>query len=270
MSKIDLSSKEWCDLVFDGRNKDYGAYELRQESNKRHIVALVAVILFSIVLFSLPVLISIVTPDKEKIVVMEVTTLSDLQEEETKEENPVEEIDLTPPPPPLKSSIKFTAPIITKAEVKEEEEIKTQEEVTQSKVTISTADIKGTDEENGQIIDELNEIVQEPQKEEKPYIQVEQMPQFPGGNEAMLKYIASNLRYPTIAQENGIQGKVYVRFVIDKNGKISHAEVLRGLDSTCDKEAIRVILSMPQWIPGKQNGKTVPVVFTVPVHFKLL
>ena len=112
--------------------------------------------------------------------------------------------------------------------------------------------------------------MQEPQKEEKPYIQVEQMPQFPGGNEAMLKYIASNLRYPTIAQENGIQGKVYVRFVIDKNGKISHAEVLRGLDSTCDKEAIRVILSMPQWIPGKQNGKTVPVVFTVPVHFKLL
>ncbi len=269
MSKIDLTSKEWCELVFEGKNKEYGAYELRRDSTKRHYIALIIVILLSLILFSLPTLIEIVTPKKDTLVVTEVTTLSDLPEAETKQEEQPQKVEELPPPPPLKSSIKFTAPVITKAQVREEDEIKTQEEVTKSSVSISIQDVQGTDEVNGKDIAELNEIVQAP-AEEKAYTYVEQMPQFPGGEAAMRTYISKNLRYPTIAQENGIQGKVYVRFVISKTGEVSNVEVTRGIDPICDKEAVRVIQSMPKWIPGKQNGNMVSVIYTVPVVFKLM
>ena len=107
-------------------------------------------------------------------------------------------------------------------------------------------------------------------EEEKPYEAVEQMPTFPGGETELMKFIRDNLKYPVIAQENGIQGRVILRFVVSKTGTIDNVTVLRSLDPTCDKEAIRVVKSMPKWIPGKQNGNNVPVYFTLPVVFKLL
>ena len=178
----------------------------------------------------------------------------------------------TPPPPPLKSSIKFTAPVIKKdEEVSDEEELKSQDELTQSKVNISIADVKGNDEEHGQDIADFREVIAEPVvEEEKPYEAVEQMPTFPGGETELMKFIRDNLKYPVIAQENGIQGRVILRFVVSKTGTIDNVTVLRSLDPTCDKEAIRVVKSMPKWIPGKQNGNNVPVYFTLPVVFKLL
>ena len=107
-------------------------------------------------------------------------------------------------------------------------------------------------------------------EDEKPYEAVEQMPTFPGGETELMKFIRDNLRYPVIAKENGIQGRVILRFVISKTGTIKNVTVLRSLDPTCDKEAIRLIKSMPKWIPGKQNGYNVPVYFTLPIVFKLL
>lgn len=98
---------------------------------------------------------------------------------------------------------------------------------------------------------------------------VEQMPQFPGGDRELLSFIAKNLHYPTIAQENGIQGKVFVRFVVSATGDVKDVKVMRSLDPYCDKEAIRVIQSLPKWIPGRQNGRNVPVYYTVPITFKL-
>jgi len=95
------------------------------------------------------------------------------------------------------------------------------------------------------------------------------MPTFPGGNEELGKYLGKNVVYPASAQENGIQGTVYVSFVVDKNGRISDVKVLRSVDTELDKEAIRVIKSMPAWIAGKQNGVPVRVAFTVPVKFVL-
>lgn len=269
MSKIDITSFEWCDLIFEGKNKKYGAYVLRQESSKRHIRALIIVLVLSVILFSLPTLIKIITPKQDKLSVTEVTALSDLKEaeEDKKAEEPIEAV---PPPPPLKSSIKFTPPVITKNEVREEEEIKTQEEVTHSDVAISTANRKGTDEVNGKDIADLNQMAQESQEEEKPFVVVEQMPQFPGGQDAMNAFIAKNLHYPIIAQENGIEGRVIIRFVINKQGKVGRVELVRGINPDCDKEAMRVIKSMPDWIPGKQNGVTVPVSYTIPVRFKLM
>lgn len=271
MAKIDLTSKEWCELVFEGKNKSYGAYDLRQSSPKRHNISVAIVIVVALVLFSLPALIQLVTPKEEEEAMVEVTTLSKLPEAEVKKNEELKKIDV-PPPPPLKSSIKFTPPVIKKdSEVKEEDEIKSQDEILNTKVNISIADVKGNDEVHGKDISDFREVISEPvEKEEKPYNSVEQMPQFPGGDVELMKYIRDNLKYPIIAQENGIQGRVVVRFVVSKTGEIKDVKVLRGVDASCDKEAARVISSMPRWIPGKQNGNSVAVYYTVPVVFKLM
>lgn len=103
----------------------------------------------------------------------------------------------------------------------------------------------------------------------KVYDVVEQMPQFPGGQAAMMKFIADSLRYPSVAFENGIEGRVIVKFVVDCEGNIVNPLVVRSVDPLLDREAIRLVKSMPKWIPGKQNGKPVSVVYFVPVRFKL-
>ena len=276
MAKIDLTSREWCDLVFEGRNKAYGAFELRQSSPKRHNIAMIIIIVVAVIAFSVPALIRFVTPEKVEEAMTEVTTLSKLPEAEVKKNEDLKPLaPETPPPPPLKSSIKFTAPVIKKdEEVSEEDEIKSQDELAKNdKVAISIADVKGNDEINGADIADFKEVVRpEAPKEEKevPYQAVEQMPQFPGGDAELMKYIQDHLKYPVIAAENGIQGRVIVRFVVSKTGEIQDVTVLRGVDSSLDKEAVRVIKSMPKWIPGKQNGNNVAVYFTVPVMCKLM
>ncbi|MCP9611567.1 energy transducer TonB [Coprobacter tertius] len=275
MAKINLTSQEWIDMVFEGRNQAYGAYEMRKDTPKRHNIAMVIVIIVAIFAFTMPALIRFVTPEKTQEVMTEVTTLTKLPEAEVKKNEEVKPIQEVAPPPPLKSSIKFTPPVIKKdEEIKPEDEIKSQDELQKNdKVTISIADVKGNDEINGKDIADFKEaIAPEVKKEEvqKPYTAVEQMPQFPGGEAELMAYIQKNLKYPVIAAENGIQGRVVVRFVVAKSGEIQDVTVIRGIDASCDKEAVRVIKSMPRWIPGKQNGNTVPVYFTVPVLFKLM
>ena len=105
--------------------------------------------------------------------------------------------------------------------------------------------------------------------EEKVYDVVEEMPQFPGGPSALFEYLSNNLQYPVVAEENGVQGRVIVFFIVEKDGFISNAKVVKSVDSSCDKEAIRLVESMPNWIPGKQNGEPVRVKYTVPVTFRL-
>ncbi len=104
---------------------------------------------------------------------------------------------------------------------------------------------------------------------EKPLVTVEQMPSFKGGEAEMLKFISNNMKYPASAKENGIQGRVTVRFVITSAGKITDVQIIRGIDPACDKEAIRIVKSMPDWEPGKQNGKAVSVYYTLPIKFSL-
>lgn len=98
---------------------------------------------------------------------------------------------------------------------------------------------------------------------------VEVMPQYPGGQIAMLKYIMENIKYPEQAMKKGIQGRVVVSFIVEKDGRVSNVRLLRSVESSLDKEAVRVVKSMPKWSPGKQNGKPVRVRFNVPVMFKL-
>jgi len=267
MAKIDLTSLEWRELVFLGKNKAYGAYEMRAGSAKRHNWSMLIVAIIALVGFSIPKLIEIATPDKKE-VMTEVTALSQLEKAEVKDEH-IKKVQSVEPPPELKSSIKFTAPVIKKdAEVSEQDEIKGQEELITTKVAISIADVKGNNE-NGKDIADIKAVVTQVAEEEKPYTIIEQMPQFPGGDAELLSYISKNLKYPVIAQENGIQGKVIIRFVVSKTGAISNVEVLRSLDSACDKEAMRVVRTLPNWIPGKQNGVNVPVYYVLPITFKL-
>ena len=270
MAKVDLSSLEWCDLIFNGKNKAYGAYKMRENSPRRHNIAVILVIVIALIGFSIPTLIKMATP-KQKEVMTEVTTLSQLEEPEVKQEEMKRVEPVAPPPPALKSSIKFTAPVIKKdEEVRDEDEIKSQTELTETKVAISIADVKGNDEANGKDIADLKQVVtQAPVEEEKVFDMVEQMPTFPGGVGELMKYIADHLKYPTIAQENGVQGRVICQFVVGSDGSVRDAKVVKTLDPYCDKEALRVIMSMPKWIPGKQNGKAVSVKYTVPIVFRL-
>jgi protein TonB len=132
------------------------------------------------------------------------------------------------------------------------------------------ADVSGTDDIHGIDIADLQEhkVIAE-EKEDKIWEVVEQQATFPGGTEALMKYLNDNIKYPVVAQENGIKGRVTLKFVVNKQGKISNVTVLKGVDPSLDKEAMRVVNSMPTWIPGKQNGKEVNVYFTLPVTFTL-
>ena len=269
MAKIDLTSQEWCDLIFEGRNKDYGAYKMRARAARRLNFSVVLVIVIAAVGFSIPRLITMVTPEKKE-VMTEVTTLSQLEEPEVKQEEVQKVQPVAPPPPALKSSIKFTAPVIKKdEEVADEDQMKSQEELTESKVTISIADVQGTDEEGGVLVEDLKQVVTEAPVEEEVFDMVEQAPQFPGGPAELMAWLGKNIRYPVIAQENGIQGRVICQFVVGSDGSVRDIKVMRGVDASLDKEAVRVIQSMPKWIPGRQNGKAVSVRYTLPVTFRL-
>ncbi len=146
-------------------------------------------------------------------------------------------------------------------------EMKSQEELNNSNVSISISDVKGNSETSYDIADVKQNVTQN--SENKVFDVVEQMPQFPGGDAALMTNISKNLTYPKIAQENGIQGRVIVRFLIEKDGSVSHVTVLRSLDPACDKEAIRIIKALPKFIPAKQNGVAVAVWYTMPITFKL-
>ena len=112
-------------------------------------------------------------------------------------------------------------------------------------------------------------VEEEEESAQQIFTVVETMPEFPGGQGALLQFLAKSIKYPVIAQENGIQGRVTCSFVVNKDGSIVDAEVIRGVDPSLDKEAIRVINTMPKWSPGKQRGKPVRVKYTVPVTFRL-
>lgn len=265
MAKIDLTSFEWRELVFQGKNKEYGAYTMRSESDKRHNRAMIIVAVVAVVGFSLPKLIEMVKP-KYKETNTEVTQFAKLEKAEVK--NDIKKVEQAPPPPELKSSIKFVAPVIKKDEEVKDENMKSQDELSDTKVAISVADVKGSEKGTVDIVDVKTAVTQE--EEEKVYQVIEQMPVFPDGGEAgLLNYINKNIKYPVIAQENGIQGKVILRFVVSKTGMVDKVEIVRSLDPACDKEAIRVVKTLPKFIPGKQNGVNVAVWYTLPVTYRL-
>lgn len=276
MSKIDLISSDWVDLVFEGRNKAYGAYRLRKSTTKRNILAMVAVVLLLIVAFIILTVKNFVDEQRAKVAMTQVAELTNYKQPEKKAEVKQKKVEVEPERvvERVKSSIKFTAPVIKKdEEVKPDEELKTQDELMSTKTAIGTFDVKGNDDANGEIL-KAKDVIAEPEppkheEENKVFDIVEQQPLFPGGPAALIKYLSENTKYPVVAQENGVQGRVTVQFVVEKDGSISDVHVLRGVDPSLDKEAVRVVKSMPRWTPGKQNGITVRVNYRVPVLFRL-
>lgn len=270
MAKIDIASKTWCDMVFAGRNQAYGAYQLRSELGKRNRIALIVVVAVIALGLLIPLFLKFVMPKKNVDDMSEVVTMSKLKEAEVKDEHikkvqPKEEKQEVSR---LKSSIKFTAPVIKEDnQVNEADELKTQEALGKNNITISVADVKGNDEEHGKDIADLKEVVTSQKEDTKVYTVVEQMPSFPGGENALIDYIAKHLKYPSVSLEEGVQGTVMLRFVVGPTGEVGEVQVLKSLDPYCDREAKRVIKSLPKFIPGKQQGRAVSVWFTCPVRF---
>lgn len=276
MSKIDLISSDWVDLVFEGRNQAYGAYKLRKGTTKRNIIAILAVLVLLLIGFIILTVKNFVDEQRAKVAVTQVTEISALEQPKKKAEVKQKKVELEPEKvvEKVKSSIKFTAPVIKNdKDVKPEEELKTQDELMSTKTAIGTFDVKGNDDSNGEIL-KAKEIIAQPEppkhvEEDKVFDIVEQQPLFPGGQNALMQFLHDNIKYPVVAQENGVQGRVTVQFVVEKDGSITDVHVLRGVDPSLDKEAVRVVKSMPRWTPGKQNGTTVRVNYRLPVLFRL-
>ena len=181
----------------------------------------------------------------------EVTDTEFLFEEEVEIQQTSQE---TPPPPP--------PPAVQEVEVLN---------VVEDNVETESIEVNAEDDKAEEVVIAAPvEAPVEEEEEEVVFVVVESMPEFPGGQQALFKYLSENVKYPVIAQENGIQGRVICQFVVNKDCSIVDVDVVRsGGDPSLDKEAIRVIKSMPKWKPGKQRGKPVRVKYTVPVNFKL-
>ena len=275
MAKIDLISNEWADIVFQGRNKVYGAYQLRRGTSKRNIVSMIFVAAVAAVAYlGLAAYNSYQEAQKAKFEAeMEASLLEAKKEAKVEKKTETPKVEQVQKVEKVKSSIAFTPPVIKKdSEVKPEEEMKTQDELKETKTAIGAFDVKGNDEAGGTVLKAVEEIAApEPPKQEeeqnKIFEVVEQQPQFPGGS--VNGWLADQIKYPVVAAENGISGRVVVQFVVERDGSVSQVRVVRGVDPSLDKEAQRVISSMPKWIPGKQNGQAVRSRFTVPVTFRL-
>ena len=276
MSKVDLIDKNWVELVFDGRNKEYGAYVLRKETGMRNIKSMLLVFAVIIAIMAgVAAKVAIENAFPKKVAMetdVELTKLAEKKEAKVEKKAPVK-VEEQKVVEKVKSSVKFTPPVIKKDdEVKPEEELKSQEDLNKTNTAIGSFDVKGNDETGGEVLKAKEVIAQpEPPKEEetKVFDVVEVMPTFPGGQGALFEWLSKNIKYPVVAEENGVQGRVIVTFVVERNGSITDVQVAKSVDPSLDKEAVRVVKAMPHWIPGKQNGSAVRVKFTVPVTFRL-
>lgn len=276
MAKIDLVSSAWVKLVFEGRNQNYGAYKLRMGTSSRNIKAIICMFVISLLAVIAIAIKKVVDDAAAKVAATQVTELSTLDQAKKKAVVKQKKIELEPEKvvERVKSSIKFTAPVIKKDEqVKPEDELKSQDELMKTNTAIGAINVKGNDDANGEVLKVKEQIVQpEPPKHEeenKVFEAVEQMPMFPGGNGALMKWLNDNVHYPVVAQENGVSGRVVVSFIVERDGSITDVKVFKSIDPSLDKEAMRAARSMPNWVPGKQNGTTVRVKYNLPVAFRL-
>ena len=278
MSKIDLLDQKWIDLVFEGKNEAYGAYQIRKDTTHRNNLAMLFLLLGIAaivgIFFAWGGIANAIAASDER---NEGTEAIEMVVEEQEEAEEEEEIvyDIQPEEEQVQQDQLMNSEKFTDYAMDDEapqEVTKTQDETEKSDVAISSVTFdQGSDE--GQQVLKQNEVVVEKveQKEEetKVFEVVEQMPQFPGGDAALMQYLNSHIKYPVVAEENGIQGRVVCTFVVERNGSITDVRVIKSVDPSLDKEAVRVLKSMPSWIPGKQNGSAVRVKYTVPVTFRL-
>lgn len=280
--EVNLSSREWCDLVFEGKNKDFGAYVIRTESANRHNKAvlwtLIGAIIFGLITFAY------VKANQY----LEERRLADTIEQKVvpavfdpEDEEPVPEKEILEPEKPeviedVLSSVRVTElQIVEDDQVRPEDEILSQDEKEATNKVFSQTNVDNGQDDRMNFQTAVNKVIVEKPVEtpkevkQEIFTAVEQMPQFPGGDAALMKYLSSHINYPPMAAENNVQGKVILQFVVGTDGRVGEVKIARSVDKDLDKEAMRVVKSLPKFIPGRQNGQAVPVWYTLPVSFKL-
>jgi periplasmic protein TonB len=252
------------DIVFDGRNQNYGAFEIRRSYNRTVSFVVAGVFGFSVLLWGIKSFVDN-RPEDAELAVDYSNIKVDITPPPPAEETPPPPP--PPPPPPMVEMVKFVPPVI-KDDAVEEEPQKLQEEVKDANV--STKDQEGEKDVVAPPTDNAGTGPAEPAAPEI-FTVVEEMPEFPGGVTEMAKFIQKNLQYPTMAREAGLSGKCFLKFVVNGSGNISDVTVLKGVPgcAECDKEAIRVVKAMPNWKGGKQNGRPVNVYYNLPINFRI-
>lgn len=283
---VDLTSKEWRELVFEGKNKEFGAYTLRKNSDKRHNLAYLYTLIGLVIVALLVLGLSAYNDYRARLAEQEalaaaaamsqVDFAAEEEEEEEKEEQKYEEEKKPEVKEEVAASVQNTAIAIVKKDEVKNEIINVDERKDDDRVSGIVSQEGSNDVDRFKTVQEQVVVKPEPVVEEKPkpkddeiFVAVEQQAQFPGGPQAMNKWLASHINYPASAAENDIQGRVTVKFVVEKDGRIDQVQVLKGVDRDLDKEAVRVVKSMPKWQPAKNNGVTVRSWFTLPVVFRL-
>ena len=281
---VDLTSQEWRDLVFADKNKDFGAYELRKQSDKRHNMAVLFTVVGLIVVFILILAYSkysdfraeqeqlALQEQREKMAAAELIQQEEEPEPEPEPEEQKMEMEIPEIPEEVLATVQVTQIAIVDAD-KVQNEVMDMEEQKEDNTARGVVNQEGSDDVDKFKAVQEQVVVKEPEpekpKEEEIFVAVEQPAEFPGGQAALMKWLSNNIRYPEAAQQNDIQGRVVVKFVVEKDGSVGHAEIARGVDKDLDREALRVVNKMPKWHPGKNNGVAVRSYFNLPVTFKL-
>ena len=250
------------ELVFEHRNQAYGAYVIRKKYSRSVIIALIISVSFFLLCLSIPVIMSWLESMKTVPTVKVndvVVTLTDPP--------PIDETQPPPPPvtppPPIQETIKFTPPEVKPDEQVKDEPPPTQEDLKESNAGVVTQEGNGSTELPAEVT-----VIDEPVYD-KPMLSAEQMAEFPGGEEAMMKFIASHSPYTPMAREAEIQGTVFISFVVDKEGKVGDIKILKDIGGGLGDVAVKAVKQMPQWKPGRQNGRAVSLIYNIPFKFKL-
>ncbi|WP_262711097.1 energy transducer TonB [Hymenobacter nivis] len=274
MNSAQIAQSSLDDIVFEGRNKNYGAYVLRQLYGRNVTRSLIIATALFALLIAFPLIAQYIKSRQPKEdlkknlkenVLMDAPPLDD-----TKPPPPPPPPEAPPPPPPKLTTIKFTPPVIKKDNEVKQEEVPDQEELKEK--TVATVTVKGnTDVQDLSALSGDGDKVVAEVVDTKVYQYVEQMPQLPGGggNAAIVAAIQKSTKYPRMAQNNGVEGRIFVSFTVNAEGDVSDVKVVKGLGSGLDEETIRAVKTLPKFIPGKQNGRAVSVSFTVPITFKI-
>ena len=268
-SKLDILKPEWLDIVFVGRNKSYGAYELRKQNPKSTAKALFFTVLLFVFAVSLPTILNriknFIPKAPEKVKITEVTLKPPPPLDETKKPP-------LPPPEPPKPKVdvvKFPPPV-----VKPDNQVVDKDPPTADELKVADPgqkDQKGNPDADVHIDEPIgnSDTKQVTEDSNEIFTAVEHPAEFPGGIEKFYTYLQNTMKYPAVARENNVQGKVFLQFVVEKDGSLTDIKVVRGIGRGCDQEAMRVLKASPKWKPGEQNGRVVRSTYTVPINFTL-
>jgi len=268
MSEKTVNMTDITEIIFANKNKDYGAYVLRTLYNKYVTLSTIIGTVVFVLALTGPMIVKSLRPKeavvKKKVITLDYTQLSEPPSLDKAAPPPTLDV-----PPPLKSTIAFLPPVVKPDEQVSNDVVPTVEDL--KKVDPGAKTQEG--QEGGvdySLIETQDKVVEEPKKEEaQVFTYVEEMPTFPGGEDACIAFINHGIQYPEIAKRAGVEGKVFIQFVVRTDGKVTDVTVGKGIGAGCDEEAVRVVKSMPNWKPGRQNGHPVNVRISVPIVYKL-